>query len=121
MPRTVRWSDRNAAVLRARAFRRAPTPPEFRLWLLLRQRPGGLKFRKQHPLGPYTLDFYCPSAKLDIEIDGDSHGMGDNPDRDGRRDAWLQERGLGVIRFDAADVMRDVESVVTAILLACRR
>jgi very-short-patch-repair endonuclease len=89
--------------------------------LLLRQRPAGLKFRKQHPLGPYTLDFYCPAAKLVVEIDGDSHGMGDSPARDRRRDAWLREQGLSVLRFDAADVMRDVESVVTAILFAARR
>jgi very-short-patch-repair endonuclease len=121
MPRTASWSDRNAAILRARALRRAPTPPEFRLWLLLRQRPDGLKFRKQHPLGSYTLDFYCPAVKLVIEVDGDSHSMGDNPARDRRRDAWLREQGLRVLRFDAADVMRDVESVVTAILLAARR
>jgi very-short-patch-repair endonuclease len=59
--------------------------------------------------------------KLVIEIDGDSHGMGDNPARDVRRDAWLREQGLRVLRFDASDVMRDVGSVVTAILLAARR
>jgi very-short-patch-repair endonuclease len=47
--------------------------------------------------------------------------MGNNPARDHRRDTWLRERGLRVVRFDAADVMRDVESVVTAILLAARR
>jgi very-short-patch-repair endonuclease len=117
----VNWSDRNAAILRARALRRAPTPPEYRLWLYLQQRPDGLKFRKQHPLGPYTLDFYCPSAKLGIEGDGDSHSMGDNPARDRRRDAWLSEKGLQVLRYDAADVMRDVESVVTAIVIAARR
>jgi very-short-patch-repair endonuclease len=80
-----------------------------------------LKFRKQHPLGPYTLDFYCPAVKLVVEIDGDSHGMGDNPARDRRRDAWLREQGLHVLRFDAADVMKDVESVITAILFAARR
>jgi very-short-patch-repair endonuclease len=91
------------------------------LWLLLQQRPDGLKFRKQHPIGPYTLDFYCAARKLVVEVDGDSHGMGDNPVRDKRRDAWLRERGLSVLRFDAADVMKDLESVVTAILLAARR
>ncbi|HEY0131839.1 MAG TPA: endonuclease domain-containing protein [Allosphingosinicella sp.] len=121
MARTVNWTDRNSAVLRARALRRAPTPPEFRLWLLLRQRPNGLKFRKQHPLGPYTLDVYCPAAKLVGEVDGVSHERGDNPARDRRRDAWLHEQGLRVLRFDASDVMKDVESVVTAILLAARR
>jgi len=69
----------------------------------------------------YTLDFYCPAAKLVVEVDGDSHGMGDNPTRDMRRDAWLRERRLRVLRFDAGDVMKDVESVVTAILLAASR
>ena len=121
MARPVSWSDRNAAILRARALRRELSPPEFRLWLHLRQRPDGLKFRKQHPLGPYTLDFYCAALKLDVEVDGDSHSMGDNPARDRRRDAWLCERGFRVLRFDAADVMRDVGSVVTAILSQARR
>ena len=118
MTSTGRWTDRNAAVLRARELRRTPTPPEYRLWQILRQRPDGLKFRRQHPLGPYTVDFYCPARKLVVEVDGDSHGMGDNPARDRRRDAWLREQGLRVLRFDAADVMRDVESVITVLLAA---
>jgi very-short-patch-repair endonuclease len=89
------------------------------LWLYLRQRPDGLKFRRQHPFGPYVVDFYCPAARLVVEVDGDSHGMGANPSRDRQRDAWLRERGLRVLRFGAGDVMKDTESVVTAILLAC--
>ena len=120
MVQTNQLRSRNSAVLRAHELRRAPTPPEYRLWQMLRQRPGAFKFRRQHPLGPYTLDFYCPAATLVIGVDGDGHGMGDNPARDERRDAWLREQGLRVVRFDAADVMRDLESVVTAILLACR-
>jgi very-short-patch-repair endonuclease len=116
-----RFRARNSAVLRARQFRREPTPPEYRLWLLLRQRPGGLKFRRQHPFGPYTVDFYCPAARLVVEVDGDSHGLGGNPARDARRDAWMRAQGLRIARYDAADVMRDAESVVTAILLAARR
>jgi very-short-patch-repair endonuclease len=120
MLRAIKWSDRNAAILRARELRRTPTPPEYRLWLLLRQRPDGLKFRKQHPLGPFTVDFYCPARRL-VEVDGDSHGMGDNPVRDRRRDLWLRDQGLRVLRFDAADVMKDLESVVTAILIAAKR
>ncbi len=121
MTPTDHLQSRSAAVLRARQLRRAPTPPEYRLWQILRQRPDGFKFRRQHPLGPYTLDFYCPAVRLVVEVDGDSHRMGDNPARDERRDAWLREQGLRVIRFDAADVMRDLGSVVTAILLASRR
>jgi very-short-patch-repair endonuclease len=56
-----------------------------------------------------------------VEVDGDSRSMGDNPARDRRRDAWLQDQGLRVLRFDAGEVMRDVESVVTAILMVARR
>ncbi len=56
-----------------------------------------------------------------IEVDGDSHSMGNRPEEDARRDAWLKQQGLRVLRFDAADVMKDVESVVTMILVAARR
>jgi len=95
--------------------------PEAYLWQVLRRRPDGLKFRRQHPFERYTADFYCAAAKLVVEIDGASHGMGDNPVRDLRRDESMRKQGLQVLRFNADDVMRDVESVVTAILLAARR
>jgi very-short-patch-repair endonuclease len=95
--------------------------PEAYLWQALRRRPDGLKFRRQHPFEHYVGDFYCAAARLVVEVDGGSHGMGDNPGRDLRRDAWLREQGLRVVRFNADDVVRDVESVVTAIVLAARR
>jgi very-short-patch-repair endonuclease len=56
-----------------------------------------------------------------IEVDGDSHSMGTRPEQDARRDAWLNQQGIRVLRFDAADVMKDVESVVCCILEAARR
>ena len=95
--------------------------PEACLWQALRRRPDGLKFRRQHPFERYTADFYCAAAKLVVEVDGASHGMGDNPERDIRRDASMREQGLQVLRFNADEVMKDVESVVTAIVLAARR
>jgi very-short-patch-repair endonuclease len=95
--------------------------PEAYLWQALRARPGGLKFRRQHPFDRYTADFYCAAVKLVVEIDGISHDMGDNPEHDLRRDEWMREEGLHVIRFNAKDVMRDLESVITAILLSARR
>jgi very-short-patch-repair endonuclease len=106
----------NETTIQARELRRTMTLPEGLLWQILRKRPGGFKFRRQHPLTPYVLDFYCPAAKLVIEIDGSVHSMGDRPAHDARRDAWLREQGLRVIRFDAADVMNDSNSVVLAIL-----
>jgi very-short-patch-repair endonuclease len=108
----------NEAVLRARALRRTMSPPEAKLWNLLRARPEGLKFRHQHPAGPYTLDFYCAAVRLGIEVDGISHDMGDNPARDERRTAWLLKQGIRIIRFAAQDAMRDPEAVVTAICQA---
>jgi len=114
------WAERNASVLRAREFRRSPTLPEGILWQQLRKRPEGLKFRRQHPLGPYVADFYCAAAKLVVEIDGESHRMGDRPEIDARRDAWLRQQGLSVVRLAATDVLKDLESAVTVILLACR-
>jgi very-short-patch-repair endonuclease len=97
------------------------SPPEAYLWQVLRQRPDGLKFRRQHPFERYTADFYCAAAKLVLEVDGDGHDMGNNPESDRRRDTWFRQQGLEVLRFNAADVMRDLESVVTMIALAARR
>jgi len=106
-------------VLKARALRRTMTQPEARLWQILRTRPAGLKFRHQHPIGPYTLDFYCPSAKLAIEVDGDAHGMGDIPARDAARDAWLAKRGRKTVRIPARELYGDVEAAIVMILESC--
>ncbi len=113
--------EKNHVVLRARALRREMTLPEGLLWQVLRRRPNGLKFRPQHPIGRCIFDFYCPAARLVVEVDGESHRIGDHPRRDEQRDGWLRAQGLRVLRFDAADVMKDLESVVTAISFACRR
>ena len=97
------------------------TLPEGMLWQVLRERPNGLKFRRQHPFGRCIVDFYCPAARLVIEVDGESHSMGDRAQRDEMRDRWLERQGLRVLRIPAADLMRDLDSAVTAIVLACER
>ena len=73
-------------------------------------------FRRQHPIGPFVLDFYCAKAKLAVEIDGIGHDMGGRPQRDLRRDAWLKAEGVEVVRIPASDVMRSVDEVVDAIV-----
>jgi len=81
--------------------------PEARLWSRLRERtPDRPSFRRQHPVGPYVLDFYCVKAQLAIEIDGQSHDMGEHPHHDLRRDAWLREHGITVIRIAAKEVIK---------------
>jgi len=105
----------------ARGFRRALTPPEARLWSALRgQSLGGLKFRRQHPVGPFVLDFYCDSARLAVEVDGEGHGFGDQPQRDERRDVWTAERGIRTLRIPAIEVRDNLDGVVTTILAAAR-
>jgi very-short-patch-repair endonuclease len=87
------------------------------LWQRLRLRPGGLKFRKQHPVGNNcVVDFCCLSARLAIEIDGIVHEMGDRPARDERRDMFLEENGFRVLRISARRVLDDADAVAEAIV-----
>jgi len=108
-------------VARAKKLRSEMTPPEALLWVRLRHRtPGYPTFRRQHPIGPYILDFYCASAKLAVEVDGQSHGMGDHPARDVRRERYLVDLGLRVLRYQASEVMKDPNGVAQAIFDAAR-
>jgi very-short-patch-repair endonuclease len=94
-------------------MRRDPTPAEGKLWHKLRNhRLGGLKFRRQMPVGPFIADFYCSSAKLVVELDGVSHM--DSP-TDERRDAWMAAREIRVLRFSNRDVLSNLEGVLIAI------
>ena len=83
--------------LRARELRHDGNNAERQVWRLLRDRRlGGVKFRRQHVLGNYIVDFVCLSARLVIEVDGDAH---ENPEADARRTAALEQMGYRVIRF----------------------
>jgi very-short-patch-repair endonuclease len=90
-------------------------PPERRLWNHLRAgQLATLRFRRQHPLGPYIADFYCHQAALVVEIDGSSH-QGDQKDHDHRRDAWMVARDLRVMRIRAVDVRDNLQGVLSLI------
>ena len=101
----------------ARRQRRATSPPEIKLWALLRRSPNGVRFRRQHPIGPYVADFYCPSAKLVVEIDGLIHDY--TVERDFCRDEYLRGLGLSIVRIPASEVMRDATSVADRIIRLC--
>jgi very-short-patch-repair endonuclease len=105
-------------IRRARQLRRTMSLPEVLLWRELKQRPGGLKFRRQHPGGPFVGDFFCHEARLVIEVDGEAHGRGERPVRDERRDAWFRERRFKTLRVPAAEVLGNLEGVVQAIVAA---
>ena len=108
-----------ATVKKARRLRRTMTAPEVILWHRLRRKPGGFKFRRQHPAGAYVVDFFCSEARLAIEVDGIAHNMGNRPARDDARDRWLQTREVATLRIAAADVARSAGQVVEWIVAAC--
>ena len=98
----------------ARRFRRNLSLPEQLLWRLLKQMRGTLRFRRQHPIGPYVADFYCPKAKLVIEIDGATHDT--RQEHDLKRNAYLARLGLRVVRVLAVDVLADPQAVADGLL-----
>ncbi|MEQ1496327.1 MAG: DUF559 domain-containing protein [Novosphingobium sp.] len=106
----------------AKRLRHEMSLPEALLWRHLRGSPGGIRFRSQHPAGPYVIDFFCARANLAIEVDGILHGMGDRPERDLARDAWLLDHRIDTIRIPASDVLRDPQAVAeTVVALAEER
>jgi very-short-patch-repair endonuclease len=107
---------RSGATQSARKLRRKMTLPEVILWHWLRQRPDGLKFRREHPTGPYVLDFFCSDARLAIELDGEGHSRGDRPQRDAARDQWLSSEGIDTLRISAIDLLKDADAVLRWIL-----
>ena len=104
----------------ARRLRRDMSLPEVLLWRVLRQRPDGVRFRRQHPQCGFVLDFACLEARLGIEVDGEAHNRGDRPERDMTRDEALARLGFAVMRVPARDVLKDLEQVVEAIVSECR-
>jgi len=104
---------------RAADLRRQATHPERFLWQRLRRSQlAGLKFRRQHVVGPYIVDFSCPAKKLVVEVDGESH-VGRRP-ADAQRDAFLRSRGMTVIRVTNDDVLRDLDAVCEFVLRAAQ-
>jgi very-short-patch-repair endonuclease len=103
----------------ARRERQSGNLPEILIWRELRKRPGGYKFRRQHPLSEIVLDFACLETRLAIEIDGEAHNRGDRLERDGRRDTYLKARGFTALRLPAQYVLENLEGAIAAIVNAC--
>src|SRR3569623_676319 len=99
----------------ARQQRKEMSLPEVLLWQRLRGRRAGVKFRSQHPIGPYVVDFYCREPRLVLEVDGEIHTRGDRPAHDEIRDAFLRENGHQVMHVPAADILKDAAGVAASI------
>ena len=96
------------------------TPQEAKLWQRLRGKQFyGIKFRRQHPIHRFILDFFCYQHKLAIEIDGDGHARPDQEEYDRARTEWLEGRGVQVVRFSNRDVDNNLEGVLREIARQC--
>ncbi|MBL8743171.1 MAG: endonuclease domain-containing protein [Myxococcales bacterium] len=106
-------------VVLARKHRKNPTLAERQLWALLRRRQlDGLGFRRQFPVGPYFADFFCPAARLAIELDGDSHRARERRDR--IRDTFFLRRGIAVLRMPNQLVLEDPAAALELVRVALR-
>ena len=103
----------------ARLLRHKAYEAERTLWRHLRNRNfAGYKFRRQHPVDPYVLDFYCAAAKLAIELDGGGHNYRTGQTRDRRRSEFPARRGIAVLRFWNHQIRQELDSVLQAIWFA---
>jgi very-short-patch-repair endonuclease len=102
---------------RARELRKNANDAEERLWSLLRGKQlSGYKFRRQYPIGNYIADFACISARLVIEVDGDTHGNDEAEARDAKRTEYIERLGYRVIRFWNDQVFNATDGVIETIL-----
>src|SRR5690349_20369091 len=121
--RQSRFADVPAdRTLISRSLRQAMGHTEVRLWACLKGRQvDGWKFRRQQPIGPYFVDFYCPAARLVIEVNGPAHDDDEKWARDQTRYAWLEQQGYRVLRIIVQDIDEDMTQVldgIHAVLLA---
>lgn len=108
----------SSAIRRATAkkLRANTTPHERTLWRALKELPlEGTHFRRQAPIGPYVVDFFCPAKRLIIELDGGHHNEEATAERDSERQAWLEREGFRVIRFWNSEVASELNAVMVRI------
>jgi very-short-patch-repair endonuclease len=101
---------RNAAKLRENM-----TEAELKLWEFVRKKPLGYKFRRQHPIGVYVLDFYCHKLRISIEVDGDYHLNNEQKEQDAERTAYLNSLGITEYRFTNKEVSKDFDNTIETV------
>jgi very-short-patch-repair endonuclease len=119
--RGSRFSRTQVMTARARKLRGNMTDAETRLWRALRRSQlNGFQFRRQHPIGPFTLDFFCPSLRLAIELDGGQHAA-QQKRADERRTLWLSEKNISVVRYWNNDVFGNLQGVLADLVAAIEK
>jgi very-short-patch-repair endonuclease len=120
MKSRIRGSSREVEIV-ARQMRREPTEAGAALWKALRKdQIGGFRFRREHPVGQFVLDFCCAARKLVIEVDGGYHDDPEQRERDEARTAHLNAWGYSVLRFRNEEVLTDLPSVIARIEAALK-
>ena len=115
MKKKMFYGASNLLFEKAKELRENMTHAELVLWEYVRQRPLGFKFRRQHPLGIYVVDFYCHQLKLIIEVDGSVHDLKEVQEADLVRQRQLEIDGLKVIRFTNEEILKTKEVVIERI------
>ena len=106
---------------RARALRKSMSDAERKLWRGLRaRRIDGARFRRQHPIGRYIVDFVCLEQRLVVEVDGGQHTEDEHIAADARRDRWLESEGYRVMRVSTTDVYSNIDGVLDTIWATLR-
>lgn len=107
--------EKRRNIVTARVLRRSMTDAEQAMWRILRSRHlSGFKFRRQHPIGPFVVDFVCLEYKLVLELDGGHHAM--QQEADTERTSHLQHLGFRVLRFWNNEVLAEMEGVAARVL-----
>ena len=102
---------------RARSLRKNLTDAEQKLWHQIRGKQlSGVQFYRQRPLGPFIADFWAPSIKLVVEVDGSQHHEPEGQEQDASRDAWFKRQGISVVRYNNHQVLTETEAVVEDLL-----
>jgi very-short-patch-repair endonuclease len=97
---------------RARTLRKHLTKAERRLWQAMRSKQLGVRFLRQHPIGPYIADFFAFEKRLVIEVDGDTHAESEQVAYDRARDAYFESRGLRVRRYANSEILTNLDGVL---------
>ncbi len=104
----------------ARSLRRRQTNAEGLLWALVRSRRMGVKFRRQHPIDPFVLDFYCHELRLAVELDGYRHSAPAGRANDVQRTEVLAARGIQVMRFTNLQILQETQAVAETLWQTCQ-
>ena len=115
MKRKMHFNAKPGVFYHARLLRKNPTPAEEKLWAYLRNKQTGYKFRRQHPMDKFAVDFFCRSLKLVIEVEGGIHEDAEQVLKDKEKENVLISFGLNIIRFSNEQVMFDINEVMNTI------